>query len=61
MAAKVGFKVGDHVVTVAQPGHQPTPGIVREVIKGGPQVVVRVQLDGAQFAIEFRADQLKAV
>jgi hypothetical protein len=54
-------RVGDTVITVAQPGQPARPGTVRDVIKGGRQLVLMVQLEGAQYAVEFRADQLKAV
>lgn len=61
MAKKVGFKVGDTVVTVAQPGQPPEIGTIREVRVGGRQTVYQVQLDGAQFAVSYRRDQIKKV
>lgn len=61
MAKKVGYKIGDTVATVALPGQPTRIGTVREVIKGGKQLVLKVQLEGAQYAIEYRTDQVRAV
>jgi hypothetical protein len=61
VAKKVGFKVGETVATVAQPGQPSRIGVVREIIKGGAQNVLKVQLDGAQHSIEYRADQIRGL